>query len=142
VKNVVPIRDPDDDDVIGIAPEPAPLLDCTTVDAVCTSCKKVYFPIYRKSKFVLTFQVVEPGIYAGVELYMFINFDDGWRKKRIPKSSKLFKSAVTASGRMSGGQAISYSLWLHKLFRCAIRTTGAGDAQYSIVDRLIEKLTS
>jgi hypothetical protein len=71
---------------------------------------------------------------------MFVRYDRKWKYAR--ESSKLFKSACVALGRrLHRGERITKSLWLRKSFRVRLRQVGEGAAAYSVVDRLLEKLT-
>src|SRR5262249_36794005 len=140
--NVLPMLGGDgDDDIIAVAPELAPLLDCETVDAVCVSVEKKHFATYHRPKLIFNFSVIEPEMHAGTELQMFMNIDERWRKGKMAKSSKLFKCALIACGSMVGRQPIRYSTFTKKVFRCALRTAiSEAGQQYSVIDILLEKL--
>jgi hypothetical protein len=115
------------------------LLDVSEVDAVCI---KVEFGDYRfwgQEKIILLFRVFEPRQYEGAVLPMYIHMKPHW-KTNPPRRSKLWKSAnVACNGCLRKGQKITKSMFVNKAFRCGVRKT-EGDAPYSIVDCLIEKL--
>jgi hypothetical protein len=140
MNKVVPIHD--EDDVIADAGDGGVLLPVTEVHAICRSMKLVEFRMYRRSKYVLRFDVISPPEYgdgASLSLYMYLRFVRSWRS--VPTSSSLYKAACTAYGRrLRGGERITKSLFVGKLFRCRLRTVGEGAAAYSVIDRLIERL--
>lgn len=130
-----------EDDLIGTAGDGGRLLLVPQVDAVCRSMTLVEFKMFKRTKFVLKFDVVSPAEYLEhkISLPMYIRFVPSWR--RVPTASKLYKCACVALGRRLRGERITKSMFVGKMFRCRLRTVG-DVAPYSIVDMLLQKLTS
>src|SRR5262245_51251829 len=135
---VVPFERTDDETLFTVEEVPT-LLPCKEVDAVCRSIKKVHYSPYQQEKWVFAFCVITPEQHAGTVLEMFVRLDRRW--KAPPVSSKLFKAACVAT-RLLKGERITQSMFLNKVFRCQLRKSGKGPAAYTVVDKLMEKLTS
>lgn len=129
-----------DNDLIGTSGDGGMLLPCQEVDAVCRSMKLVEFRMYRRQKYVLGFDVIEPVEYQGTRLHLYLRKGNNW--KRIPPSSKLFKAACVALGRRLRNERILKSDFVGVAFRCRLRTVDSGGQPYSVVDSLLRKLTS
>lgn len=139
MSSVVPIRE--DDDLIGVSADGGILLpdDITHVDAICVSVTTMYFRMFKRTKMVFTFVVIEgQRVDAGTRLQMFVRFEK-WRT--VPASAKLFKVACVALGKRLQGERITKSLFLKKAFRCRLAKIGDGAAAYSIIEIITEKLT-
>lgn len=70
-------------------------------------------------------------------------------RRRVPISSKIFRTIVMALGRRpERGERISETLLVHKLFRARVRTVTAGAdgrplppaTHYSIIDSFVERI--
>jgi hypothetical protein len=130
----------DSDDLIGVSGDGGVLLPgLQVVDAVCRSMTLVEFRMFKRTKYVFRFGVVQPPEHLGVNLQMFARFVPSW--KRIPTSSKLYRCACVAVGRRLRGERITKSMFVGKLFQCRLKTVG-DVAAYTIVDTLLRKLTS
>jgi len=135
---VVPFERTDDDTLCTIEEVPA-LVPCKEVEAVCRDVEKVYYSPYQQEKWVFKFSVVVPEQYAGNVVPMFVRVVKSW--KTPPKASKLFKIACVASGGLRKGQLVTKSMFLNKMFRCQLRQSGKGPAAYTVVEKILEKLT-
>jgi hypothetical protein len=135
--------DKNDGDLIGIAAEGDPYLGAIDrVDAICRSMDgPIFWKLYKKWGYVLTFSVVEPSQYMGAKLRMFARWDKSWNG-RLPRSSKLYKCACVAVGRrIDRGHRITKSLFLNQIFRCDVTSAGNGPAAYSKIDMITRRLT-
>ena len=127
----------DDEVLFEAGSGPSLLGEIKSVVAVCTAMKRAVY--FRQPKLVFTFTVVEPDQYAGQKLEMFAHAK--W-KGQPPVSSKLFKIAAVALGRLpQKGDRITKNLFLRKVFRCKLGISGQGAAAYSVVEIPLEKLT-
>ena len=130
--------DPDDEVLFEAVAGQSLLRGVGTVVAVCTHVRRATY--FRQPKMVFTFTVIEPDQYGGQKLEMFAHNAAKW-KGRPPVSSKLFKIAAIALGRLSQkGDRITENLFLRKVFQCKLGTSGKGAAAYSIVEMPLEKL--
>ena len=136
------VPNPDDDDLIGISGDGGLLLPEKEVDAICRSMKLVEFRMFKRMKYVLKFDVISPDCYLEdkVSLNMYLRFVKSW--KRVPTASRLFKAACVAYGGRLRGQRITRSMFVGQVFRCRLRVVSERRVAYSIIDSLIEKLTS
>lgn len=116
-----------------------PLLPCSEIQAVCTDVRPVHYGPFRQEKLVFDFEVLDPAEFAGLKVSMYVRKDPKW--KHSPVSSKLFRVSAVAVGSLPRRRRITKSLFVGKLFRCRITTTGEGAAAYSIVERITERLT-
>ena len=123
------------DDVLFELDDYPPILECDSVDAVCVDIRKVRFTFWRTEKLVFEFSVLEPEQYARTRLLMFVRIGN-W-KKRPPVSSKLAKLAKIAGCQ----REFTKSAFLRKAFRCRLTKRTRGDAPYTVVDMVVEKLT-
>ena len=116
-----------------------PLLQCAQVEAVCMRISKVEYRPFQQVKWVFDFRVFEPDEHAGLRLQMFARVDPRW--KRLPVASKLWKVVQVASGGDRSVRRATKSLFVGKAFRCRVKRCGEGDAAYSTVEMIVEKLT-
>ena len=112
-----------------------PVLECDSVDAVCLDIREVRFTFWKKRTLVFDFSVFEPEQYAGTKLQMFVRIGN-W-KKRPPVSSKVAKLAKIVGCQ----RKFTKSALLNKAFRCRLRRKTRGDAPYTVIDTVVEKLT-
>ena len=112
-----------------------PVLECDWVDAVCLHIREVMFTHWKKKTLVFDFRVFEPDQYAGTKLRMFVRIGN-W-KKRPPVSSKLAKLTKIAGCQ----RKFTKSAFVNKAFRCRLTKRTRGDAPYSVIDMVVEKLT-
>ena len=125
-------------ELYGVVTDAPILIECEFVDAVCTEIRKIKFGAFGL-RLVFKFTIVSPRKFEGKSLEMYVRFNPDW--KGVPRSSKLAKSAVVATGGWSKRLAITHALFKNKLFKCKLRLVGKGPARYSVVDAIQEKLT-
>jgi hypothetical protein len=120
--------------------ESSPLIDCDVLEAVCQAITNTVYGPWNRYVWLFTFSIISPEKYLNQRVQMFVRYDKRWKYAR--ESSKLFKSACVALGRrLYRGERITKSFWLKKAFRMRLRKVGEGAAAYSVVDKLLEKLT-
>ena len=142
MSSVVSIRGQDDadDELMAVAENVSPLIECEVVEAVCRSITHTYYAPFKRLVWLFTFSVISPEKYANQRLQMFVRWDKKW--KYPPESSTFFKAACVAVGRrLYRGEHITKSFWLRKVFRLRVRKVGEGPVAYSVVDQLLEKVT-
>ena len=127
------------DEILAQLGDSPPLLQCAEVEAVCMRISKVEYRPFQQVKWVFDFRVFEPDEHAGLRLQMFARIDPRW--KRLPVSSKLWKAVQVASSGDRSVRKATKSLFVAKAFRCKLKTCGEGDAAYSTVEKIVEKLT-
>jgi hypothetical protein len=131
-----------DDELLCVVDDAGPFIEAETVDAICRKIERVPFTLWHREKLVFHFEVIEPRRYAGTKLRMYVRFKPEWRRHPVPQRSKLYNCIFVALGRPTTKRdAIKYSLWLHRLFKCLIKTvTTEHGSKYSIVDNIEGRL--
>jgi hypothetical protein len=117
------------------------VIPCETVDAVCLSMRLETYNRYNgKRRWVLEFSVAIPEEYSGMILKLYLQDYNG----KLPVTSQLYQAASIASRGLRPRQRITKADFVHRLFRCHIRPCVPTDGKqpYSVIDHLIEKLTS
>ena len=123
----------DIDDFVCELAEYPPTLKGKEVDAVCVNIQKTSYGPWG-TRLAFEFKVFEPEEYAGLTLPMYVNLGN-W-KGRPPVSSKLAKVAELAGCQ----RRFTKSAFIGKAFRCRLKET-RGDAPYSVIEMITEKLT-
>ncbi len=125
------------------APDTAPVLpkEVKSVEAVCRGIEIVTFRMFKQTKFIWTFEVLEPADFRNVELKMYARRSDGWKGGRPPKGAKLWKIVQVATGGVrKKGRLITSRDFVGKRFRCQLGHS-KGAYPYSVITAITQVLT-
>jgi hypothetical protein len=133
------VRDNDSDTLCTFGESNTTLLPFTECEAVCTSIDEKYFAPWKRTKFVFTFEIMQPMHYAKTKLEMFVRIDAKW-KGQPPRAATLWKAAAVALGRHPNKVRVTKSMFIGGLFRCKLAHVGDGAAAYTKVKAITERM--
>ena len=127
-----------DEVLFEIDESPVLIRGMATVEAQCTAVNAAFY--FGQPKLTFSLKVVTPEECAGMKLEMFARNAEKW-KGHPPMSSKLFKIAAVALGRLPRKQdRITKTMFLKKVFLCKLGTSGEGVSKYTVVNTITEKV--
>jgi hypothetical protein len=108
---------------------------------LCTDVRKVEFKKYCGLRLIFTFEIVDPIEFARTTLHMFCRIKTSW--KRPPISSKLFQTvAVACPSGIGRRQRITKTLFVGGVYECGLRDVAHDGVKYTIIEKLLRRLTS
>jgi hypothetical protein len=131
--------EPLDDELLFETGEPQVLIrGIATVQAQCTAVSKAFY--FGQPKLTFDFKVVNPEEHVGTRLKMFARNAPEW-KGHPPVSSKLWKIAAVVLERLPRREdRVTQKMFLKKVFKCELGTSGKGVAAYTVVKMITEKV--
>ena len=126
-----------DDDPIQLDDYP-PSVTADIVEAVCIGIKQEFYPPWAKNTFVFRFRIYEPTEFEGVVLSMYVPLGLWWKEGLRPSTASKMAKVANIGGCK---RKFLKNAFVGKAFRCRVKCETKGDAPYSVIEMILEKLT-